>query len=86
MKKFLGQVSSEIYYGKDKRTTKYVSEKLVIKATRRGKYRKNGNVEIVLTIGRPNYIERKFIKCCKKAGEKFPIKKIQLKPYPKKGK
>jgi hypothetical protein len=34
--------------------------------------------EIVVTIGKPNYAERKFIELAKKAGEPFPIKKIQL--------
>jgi len=63
------------------------SEKLVVKATKRGKPRKNENhIEIVLTIGRPNYAERKFIKLCKKAGEPFPVKKMQFKLYPKKKK
>jgi len=41
---------------------------------------------MVLTIGRPNYAEREFIKLCKKAGEPFPVKKMQLKFYPKKKK
>jgi len=66
--------------------TKYVSPKEIIRATRRiygGKV--NGKqVEIFLTIGKPNYKERAFIKDCLKAGEKFPIKKIQLKFPPKK--
>jgi len=65
-----------------KQATKYVSDKQTIKATRRGKLRPlrlSGQVEILVTIGRPNYAERRFIKDCKKAGEPFPIKRIQLK-------
>lgn len=62
-------------------------EKLVVKATKRQKPRKGENhTEMVLTIGRPNYAEREFIKLCKKAGEPFPIKKMQYKIYPKKKK
>lgn len=62
---------------------KYVSEKEVVKATRRGRPSKRAyQTQILLTIGRPNYAERKFIKLCKKAGEPFPVKKVQLKPYP----
>jgi hypothetical protein len=37
----------------------------------------------VFTIGKPNYEEREFIKKCKKAGEPFPVKKIQVKFYNK---
>ena len=66
------------------RATKYVSSKLIIRVVRRtfkGKI-KRGNVEMLLTIGKPNYQERQFIKDCKKAGVIFPVKKIQFK-YPK---
>ena len=71
-----------------RKATKYLSETFVIRASRRMfKAYKNGFskndkiVEIVLTIGNPNYEEREFIKKCKKVGEKFPIKKVQLKFY-----
>lgn len=63
------------------RATIFNDPKFIIRAVRKsygGKFVK-GNIEIHLTIGRPNYAERKFIKLCQKAGEKFPIKKIQLK-------
>jgi diaminopimelate epimerase len=64
---------------------KYVSEKEVVKATRRGKPSKRAcQTQVLLTIGRPNYAERKFIKLCQKAGEPFPVKKVQLKLYPAK--
>lgn len=61
---------------------KYISDKEVVKATRRFKpSKRNLREEILLTIGRPNYAERRFIKLCKKAGEPFPVKKVQLKHY-----
>jgi hypothetical protein len=66
---------------------KYIDEKTTLKATRR-RYDskilkgKNHPIEILFTLGRPNYEEREFIKLCKKAGELFPVKKIQLK-FPK---
>lgn len=63
------------------RATKYLNEKWVVRASRRtfnGKIHR-GNIEVVLTIGKPNYQERDFIKKCKRAGESFPIRKIQLK-------
>jgi len=62
--------------------TSYLGPKVIIRAVRKRynkKINKRGNIEIMLTIGKPNYAERKFIKLCKKAGEKFPVKKIQLK-------
>jgi len=67
----------------DARTaTKYITDRRVVRATRRmwgGKIlNRTYNMEITLTIGRPNYRERQFIKQCKRAGEPFPVKKIQL--------
>ena len=64
------------------KATKYINPKFVIKAKRKvfnGKISKLGNIEIILTIGKPNFNERQFIKQAIKAGEPFPIKKIQLK-------
>lgn len=66
----------------------YESEKMIYKVTRtmfQGNFDKR-ILQVSLTAGRPNYQERKFIKLCKKAGEPFPIKKIQLKFPPKKKK
>lgn len=66
------------------KSTKYINPKFTIKAKRKlynGKIYKRGNLEIHLTIGKPNYQERKFIKDCIKANKLFPIKKIQLKYY-----
>jgi hypothetical protein len=63
--------------------TYYQSDKRVKRATRRlyGKNRKPDryHIEVQLTEGPPNYRERQFIKTAKKAGETFPIRKIQLK-------
>jgi hypothetical protein len=64
------------------KSTNYISPKFVIKAKRKlydGKIYKRGNIEIVLTIGKPNYEEHKFIKKYIKVNEPFPVKKIQLK-------
>lgn len=67
------------------KATKFISKKSIIRASRtiyKGKIVK-GNVEIRLTIGKPNFSEREFIKVLKKSGEKFPVKNIILK-FPKK--
>jgi hypothetical protein len=65
---------------------KYLSEKEIVRARRtcyQGRLpRKGSNLEFTVTHGKPNYEERQFIKKLKKAGEPFPVKKIQLK-FPK---
>ena len=65
------------------KATKYINEKLTVKATRKrfkGKIPRNERrIEIMFTVGDPNYEERAFIKKAKKAGEPFPVKKIQAK-------
>ncbi len=66
-----------------KKATCYVTPKFVVKATRRGGRRVDSTIEILLTIGKPNFAERDFIKKCKKVGEKFPVRKIQLKEFKK---
>lgn len=68
-----------------KKATVFLSRTLVVKATRRLKpYKRARTTELVLTIGAPNYAERQFIRACDKAGEPFPVRKVQLKWYPKK--
>lgn len=61
---------------KVKTATAYLSPKETVKATLRQKTR--SQTEVLLTIGRPNYREQRFIKLCQKAGETFPIKRLQL--------
>ncbi len=66
-----------------KRAVKYISPKMIARATRTGKKAvRSGNIEITLTIGKPNYLEREFIKLCNKAKEPYPIKIVQLKMFP----
>jgi hypothetical protein len=70
-----------------RRATRYISPTEVVKATRRHKPRKSDRTtEMVVTVGRPNYAEREFIKRCKKSGEPLPVNKIHLEFYAKKGK
>ena len=67
-----------------KRATKYVSPTLVYKATARHRLRRGARtVEMVVTIGKPNYAESRFIAVAKKAGEPFPVKKVQVKAWRK---
>lgn len=63
------QVVDEILVGGAYKATKFLSDKLTVKATRKrykGKPRKSDNVDIVLTIGKPNFEEREKIKRAKK--------------------
>lgn len=88
-RKIFGELAECILEGGAFKAVKYLSEKLTVKATRK-LYRYNGRkvdkraraTELLFTIGRPNYEEREFIKKCKKVGEPFPVRQIQLK-FPK---
>ena len=64
------------------KATKFISPKEIVRAVRtryHGKLRKVGNIEISLTIGRPNFIERKLIKKLIKEGQFFPVRNLRLK-------
>ena len=64
------------------KATKFYSDNFIVRAKRktfRGRINKRSNIEIIFTLGRPNFEERKFIRQCVKAKEPFPIKKVQLK-------
>jgi hypothetical protein len=76
------QVFKAILQDKVIKATKYISPSLVIRLTRRTygkKINNQGNVEISMTIGKPNFLEREFVKACVKAKEPFPVKMVQLK-------
>ena len=67
-----------------RQAVKYLSPKSVVKATARFKpRRRERHREVLVSVGVPNYRERGFIKAAKKAGEPFPIKKIQLSVWTK---
>jgi hypothetical protein len=74
-----GQLAEMVLEGGVRKATKYLSPKLTIKAARRFKLSKrDSRRELVFTIGVPNYAERVFIKARQKAGEPFPVKRIQI--------
>ncbi len=65
-----------------RQATVYLTPKFTLKATRQFKPRRgNSRTTILLSAGTPNYHEARFIKACVKAGEPFPVKKVQIKPY-----
>lgn len=68
-----------------RKVTAYLAPDYTMKVSRQRPHNKRDKVEtFIVTHGRPNYLEREFIKLAKKAGEPFPIKQIQLKLWPKK--
>lgn len=61
-----------------RQVTCIVDARLSIVATKRHKTRADAQrVEVVVTIGRPNFKSRALIRAAKRAGEPFPIKKLQ---------
>ena len=88
MKTYYDEVVGCILQGGVIKATKFISPKEIVRATRtKTTFGKKDNIEITLTIGRPNFLEREFIKDCQKAGEPFPVRNIQIKEYnPKKKK
>lgn len=62
-----------------KRATKFLAPERTVKATYQGRRdRRATRHTILVTIGRPNYRERQFIRACRRAGEPFPVKKVQI--------
>ena len=67
-----------------RRVTAYVSPIETVKATRMYRLdRRERREEFLVSVGRPNYRERKWIKFAKRAGESFPVRKLQLTFWPK---
>lgn len=68
-----------------RRATAYVSDELTIKATaQRRMDKRDQSATVLVTVGRPNFVERRFIRLCKKAGCAFPLRQIQHKFWPAK--
>lgn len=60
--------------------TVFLSDRRTVTATRlryRGRPDRH-TFEARLTIGRPNYRGRQFIRLAQRAGERFPIRRVQL--------
>lgn len=63
------------------RAVKYLSDTKVVRVTQilyNKTPRSWGNQQFTVTLGKPNYKEREFIRLCKIAKEVFPVRKIQL--------
>lgn len=69
-------------YQNVRKATVYISPNFVAKATRQRE--PDGRVAsetYLVTVGKPNYLERRFVNLCQKAGVDFPVRKVQLKLY-----
>lgn len=63
----------------------FIAPDHVVRATYMHKpFANSRSIALVVKIGKPNYAEREFIKDCLAAGEKFPIRKLQLRWFPAK--
>jgi hypothetical protein len=83
--KHIESTISALLNAEARKAIRYISERQIVRASRRlsrGRIDKRGNIEVALTIGRPNYEERKAIRAFKRAGARFPVKKLALK-FPK---
>ena len=85
---YLDEVVSTLLTAKAHTAIKYVSPLHCVRVTRKLRCGhippKNHSVDLIVSVGEPNFLERRFIRQCQKAGEHFPVKKIQLKFPPKK--
>lgn len=68
-----------------RRATVFLSEKFTVKVTRQRPHRRRARYEgFVLSCGAPNYAERQFLRACRKAGEPLPVRRVQLRAWPRK--
>lgn len=75
----IGKTAAYVAAGHGRQAIKYLSKALCIKATRRGKLdKRDKTVTVLVTIGKPAFREREFIKWCVKAKEPFPVRKLQV--------
>lgn len=81
-----GSVVKALLESDAKKASAFLSEKLVVSACRRFRASgRNTRDDFVLKIGAPNYLERGFLRACRAAGERLPVRKVQLKFWPKSG-
>jgi hypothetical protein len=76
-------VTYALFYDPDVKTaTKYVTPKLTVRLTAQQSRHRRSNqrrITTLLSVGAPNYAEREFIRDCKRAGETFPVARVQIK-------
>jgi hypothetical protein len=79
MKKYAGElVDTIILMDGVERATKYLSPTMVMRAHRLPVPDRKKSAAMVVVVCPPDKEERRFIRQCQKAGEPFPVKRIQL--------
>lgn len=86
----IAQVAEAVLINRAHKATKYISPTFIVRASiplHKGKFPSRPTT-FVITIGKPNFLERKFVKTLQKAKEPFPVKNIIVKapPVPRKPK
>jgi hypothetical protein len=82
--KEIAQVTAALMVSEAKSAVKYLDAKTIVRATWHNKPKVNSKREtMIVTIGQPNYRERKFINKCALECVKLPTKPV-LKDWPKK--
>lgn len=67
-----------------RRATAFLSARCTVKVTRQYQFNRRATTETFLvTIGRPNYRERAYIKGLQASGEPFPVRRMQLTFWPR---
>lgn len=82
----LGEAIGDVITGTDiRRATAFISPTLTMKATaQRRQDKRTKSSTVLVTVGAPNFLERRFIRQCQKAGMCFPLRQIQWKHWPAK--
>jgi len=80
---YLNQILGYLSSGLIKKATKFIDKNKVMRVVlHKDTFDKRNKIfKVILTVGKPNYMERDFIKDCVKANEPFPVKQIQIKAY-----
>lgn len=67
-----------------KTVTWYRSPTSTVRISKKHKHKKNAyNPSYIVTVGKPNYASKLKVKTYIKAGEPFPVKKLEFKYYPR---
>lgn len=77
-------ISSVLVVPNVRRATSYLAEDFTVKATAQRKIgKRDRSATLLVTVGAPNFLERRFIRGCKKHGMAFPLQQITLKFWEK---
>lgn len=81
----LGEAVGDVVTGRNvRRATAFISPTFTMKASAQRRQDKRAkSATVLVTVGAPNFSERRFIRACQKSGVVFPVTGIQWKLWPK---